>query len=161
MAQNMCHSGFPIHHFVHNYMHNSITKGWYKDILPIEQLLYYRRYLFCWLELYARFDRQVTNPNTHRNHFRIRHFVRILTLVTRKLRVVCGRSTYPTTTLLLRISIFCVRAVCKIQMASYACKHDSQSLSDKPFLRRQCTWTQFQNFRSNINVKHIEPLLYK
>ena len=27
MAQNMCHGGSPIHHFVRNYMHTSITKG--------------------------------------------------------------------------------------------------------------------------------------
>ena len=27
MAQNMCQGGFPVHHFVRNYMHNWINEG--------------------------------------------------------------------------------------------------------------------------------------
>ena len=42
----------------------------------------------------------------------------ILTLVTRKLQVVCWRSTYPMTALLSEMSIFSVRAGCKLRMAS-------------------------------------------
>ena len=45
----------------------------------MEQLLYYWRYLFSWLELYARYDRQVMSPNTERNHLLIQHFVRTYT----------------------------------------------------------------------------------
>ena len=52
----------------------------------------------------------------------------ILTLVTRKLHVVCERSTYRMTVLLSEMPIFCIRAGCKIWMASYAFKHTSQSL---------------------------------
>ena len=58
----------------------------------------------------------------------------IITLVTLKLHVVCGRSTYRTTALLSEMSIFCVRAGCKIQMMSYGSKNNSQSLSDEPFV---------------------------
>ena len=63
----------------------------------------------------------------------------VLALVTRKLQAVCGRSTYGMPAVLSEMSISCVRAGCKIQKASYASKHASQSLSDKPFLRIQCT----------------------
>ena len=61
---------------------------WYKDVLPIERLLSYWRYLFSLLELYARYDWRVMNPNTKRNHFSIHHLC-VLTLVTRKLQIVC------------------------------------------------------------------------
>ena len=40
----------------------------YKNVLPIERLLYYRRYIFSWLELYVRYDQRVMDPNTHHNH---------------------------------------------------------------------------------------------
>ena len=50
----------------------------YKNALPIEQLLYYRRYLFSGLELYERYDWRVIDPNTHCNHFLILHFVHFL-----------------------------------------------------------------------------------
>ena len=47
------------------------------DVLHIEQLLYYPRYLLSSLELYVRYKRQVMVPNMHRNHFAISRFVRI------------------------------------------------------------------------------------
>ena len=62
----------------------------------------------------------------------------ILTLITRKLKVISGHSTYRTTALLLEVSIFCVRAGFEIQLVSYGSKHASQSLSSKPFVRT-CT----------------------
>ena len=65
----------------------------------------------------------------------------VLALVTRKLQLVFGRSTYWMTALLSEMSISCVRAGCKIQMASYTSKHASQSLCDKPFLCIHCTKT--------------------
>ena len=56
-------------------------KNWmsYKDVLPIKQLhyTYYRTYLFSGLELHARCNQWIMDPNTHRNHFPIQHFVHI------------------------------------------------------------------------------------
>ena len=60
------------------YIHTQL-KNWRsytcKDILPIDWLLYSQRYLFCDLQLYVRFDRQVMPPNTHHNLFPMWHFV--------------------------------------------------------------------------------------
>ena len=54
----------------------------------------------------------------------------LLTLIIRKLQVVCGRSTNGTTALLSEIFIFLVGAGCKVWMAaSYASKHSSQRFS--------------------------------
>ena len=61
--------------------------------------------------------------------------VYVLSLIIRKLQVVCGRSTYRMTVLHSEMSVFYVRAGCEIPMASYTSKRASQSLSDKPFLR--------------------------
>ena len=49
-----------------------------------------------------------------------------------------GRSTYWTTFLLLEMSIFWIRVVCEIRLASYGSKYTSQSLFDMPFV---CTST--------------------
>ena len=51
------------------------TNRSYKDVIPIELLLYYRRYLFSWLELYVSYYLRVMDQNTHCNHFLVRHFV--------------------------------------------------------------------------------------
>ena len=109
---------------------------WYKDILPIEWLLYYLRYLFSGLELYARYNQKVMDPNMHCNLFPIPHLC-ALTLITRKLQAVYGHSTYQMTGLLLEMSILCLRAVCEIWLVSYGSKHTFQSLSNKPFV---CTY---------------------
>ena len=77
----------------------------------------------------------------------------VLILITKKLQVICRRSTYRTTALLPEMSIFCVRAGCEIRMVRYASKHALQSLSDKPFLGID---TQRENFRSYVDVQHIE-----
>ena len=47
----------------------------YKNILPIECLLYYLRYPFSGLELHARCEQWVMDPNMNHNHFSIWHFV--------------------------------------------------------------------------------------
>ena len=60
----------------------------------------------------------------------------ILTLRTWKLQVVYWRSTHRMTAILLKMSIFCVRAGCEIWFVSYGSKHASQFLSDKPFACR-------------------------
>ena len=63
--------------------------------------------LFSLSELYVRYDRRVMDPNTHQNYLVIRLFVRTYTHNS-KLQVVCERSTYRMTTLLLEMSISCV-----------------------------------------------------
>ena len=100
----------------------------------MELLLYCRRYLFPSLELYVRYHRQLKEPTCIASAFGY-DILGVLTLVTRKLQVVCGCFTYQTTALLLEMSIFYVRAGCEIQMAIYAFKHASESLSYKPFVR--------------------------
>ena len=57
----------------------------------------------------------------------------VLAVITWKLQVLYGRSMYRKTALLLKMSLFCVRAGCEIRLASYGSKHSSQFLSDKPF----------------------------
>ena len=58
----------------------------------------------------------------------------VLTLITHKLQVVYGRSTYWMTALLLKMCISCVRAGCKIWLVNYGSKNALQSLSDNPFV---------------------------
>ena len=101
------------------------------------------------------------SPNTERNHFRY-DILCVLTLVTRKLQVVCRRSRYRMTVLLSKMSIFCLSTRCEIRMARYASKHSLQSLSDKPFLLVHAVYldTQLENFRPYVDVQHIERLLY-
>ena len=52
----------------------------------------------------------------------------ILTLLTWKVQVVYGCCTYQMTPLVFEISIFCIKAGCKIQLVSYASKHALQCL---------------------------------
>ena len=59
--------------------------------------------------------------------------------ITQKLQVIYGRSTYQTSALLSKMSIFCVRAGCKKGLVSYGSKHALQSLSDKPFVHTYIT----------------------
>ena len=66
------------------------------------------------------------------NLFPVQHLC-ILTLITRKLQVIYGR-TYRMTGLLLEISIFCVRAEYTNRLASYGSKHSLQFLFNKPFV---------------------------
>ena len=70
----------------------------YKNVLhvPIKQLLHYWGYVFSRLDLYARYNQWVMDPNTHHTHFPMWHLC-ILTLITRKLQVVYGRCTFQTT----------------------------------------------------------------
>ena len=51
------------------------------------------------------------------------------------------------TSLLSEMSVFCVRAGCETRIVSYASKHASQSLSDKPFLPIQSSLTH--NFKTS------------
>ena len=76
------------------------------------------------------------DPNGHGNLFRYNTMC-LITLITWKLQVVYGCSTYWTTALQLEMSIFCVRTECEIWLVSYGSKHALQSVSDKPFV---CTY---------------------
>ena len=112
------------------------------DQLTIRQLARVTKTLCIYIgyiQLYSSCYRRVMGSNTHCNHFPIRHLCVLIIFVTRKLQGACRRSTYRMTTLLSEMSIFWVRARCQILMASYASQHASQSLSDKPFVRIQCT----------------------
>ena len=103
----------------------------YKDILPIELLLYYRRCI-----LWARARRYacwVMDPNTHCVLFRY-NILCVLMFITWKLQVVYGCTTYRTTAPLSVVSIFCVRAGCEVRLASYGSKYAWQCLYDKPFV---------------------------
>ena len=90
-----------------------------------------------------------------------------LTLITAKLQVVYGRSTYRTTPLLSEMSILCVRAGCEMRLASYVSKHASQYLSDKPLVR---TSTQLENYTGRMwtfsisndcsTIGHIPCVIY-
>ena len=53
------------------------------------------------------------------------------------------------TAVLSDMSIFCVRAGCKMQLASYGSKNALQSLSDKPFVH-----TDMHNLKTTEN-KHL------
>ena len=81
----------------------------------------------------------------------------VLTLITQKLQVAYGSFTYQMTALLLKMSIFCVRAEYEIWLVSYQSKHASQSLSDKQFVP-----TYMHNLESTdhiyMDVLHIEWL---
>ena len=58
------------------YLHEQVENlRLYNDAVPDKRLLYYRRFLFSGLELYARYNRRLMDPDMHRNLFMIRHFV--------------------------------------------------------------------------------------
>ena len=94
-------------------------------------------------------------PNTHCSLCLLQHAY--TTHISRKLQVVYACSTFQTTALSLEMSIFWVRAACKIQSKSYGSKHTSQSLSDMTF----CVHfhAQLENYRSYLGVLHMERLL--
>ena len=140
MAPNACHSGFPTHHFVYNYTHNSKTKGCIRTFYLSNNSstirgIYSLGYSSMWVTI-SKLWVQARIATTFRYNI-----LCLLALVTRKLQVVCGHSTYQMTALLVEMSIFCVRAGCEIQMASYTSKHTSQCLFNSPFLCIQYTKT--------------------
>ena len=125
MVQNTCCRLFSIHHFVCTYVHNSKTKGC-KDILSNKQLLYYQRYLFPWLELYARCDRRVMAPNSF---FLVSHLC-IITGINWKLLVIYICSAYRTTALHTETFLVWFRIAREIQLESYTRPDTHQSFSD-------------------------------
>ena len=105
----------------------------YKDVVAIERLVYYWRYLFAGLELYARYDQRVMIAYTHRNHFPMWYFVRPYT---------CELQNYRSHIDVVRIEwlLYCWRwsfsvyeLYVRYKLPVMAPK-TSQSLSDKPFV---------------------------
>ena len=73
-------------------------------------------------------------PNRmHCNLFSIRHLY-ILTLITRKVQAIYRRYTHQMTAVLSEVSVFCLKAGCKIRLVGYGSKHSSQFFSYKPFV---------------------------
>ena len=97
------------------------------------------------------------DPNARHNLSPIWHLC-ILTLITRKLLVIYGRCKYWTTALLLKISIFCVKAGFEIWLPSYGSKHSSQFLSNKPFVHPYMHNLKTTGY--NMDIQRIEWLLY-
>ena len=132
MAPNMHSSLFLIHHFVCTYMHNSKTTGCIRtfhilnDCFTIEDV-----YFVSWSCMQYTISKLWLQ--THIATAFWCDVLCVLTLVTQKLPVVYGPSTYQMTALLLEMSIFWVRTTCKILLVSYGSKHASQSLFNKPF----------------------------
>ena len=73
------------------------------DVLHTERLIYYRRCLLSVLELDARYEWRVTPPNTHRSRFPVvlKNMWNFTLSYVDFHPIICGRSTYPTTTVLL------------------------------------------------------------
>ena len=136
MATNARRVGFPVCHFVRNYIHNSKTKGHTRtfclsnDCSTIEDILLVRS--VCEIPSASYGYKHTSKPICNTSFC-------AYTLVARKLLIVCRHSTYGMTALLSQMCIFCVGAGFEIQMGSYASKHASKSLSDKPFLRIPCS----------------------
>ena len=59
--------------------HNSKTEGHIMMFCLSNDLLYYQRYLFPWLELNVRYDGWVMDLKMHRNHFLIWHVLHTYT----------------------------------------------------------------------------------
>ena len=135
MAPNVYCAGFPICHFVCNYKPNLKTKGHIRmfylsndcstigDIYSLGQSCIWDTIDELWIK-------------TRIPTIFLYNILYMLILVIRKLQVICRCSTYWKTALLSEMSILCVRAGCEKRMVSYASKHASQSLSNKPFVHR-------------------------
>ena len=134
MAPNTRCGGFSICHFVHNYTHNLKTKGRIRTFYLSNNWSTIKDNYSVGYSCIRVAIWQIMDPNTHRNHFLI--------------QVLCGCSTYRITALLSEISIFCVRAGGEIRMVSYTSIHESQSLSEKPFLHIHINF--YRNFLSLV-----------
>ena len=129
--KNTRHSGFPIHHFMHNYMHKSKSKGRIRTFYLSNDCSTVRNIYFLgqsgMRDTIGKLWIQTCIITTFQYDIWC-----ILILITLKLKVVCRRSTCRTTVLLSEMSIFSVRTGCEILMAAYASKHKVQSFSGKP-----------------------------
>ena len=118
--------------FVHNYTYNSKTNGRIKmfyllnDCSTVEDI-YSLSYSYM-QDMISELWHQICIAITFQHDI-----LCTFTFITQKLQVIRRHSTYPMTALLSEMSIFCIRAGCKIRMASYASKHSWQSSSETPF----------------------------
>ena len=79
----------------------------------------------------------------------------VLILVTQKLQVACGHFTYRMAALLLEMSIFCIRAGCQIQLASYgSTTHHGIFTVSHLYILTCITW----NYRSCFAYYMTAPL---
>ena len=80
------HDGFPIRLFVHKHVHNSTSESLFIRTFYISNDFSTIGYIYslAWLQLYARDDWQVMEPNMHHNHVLIWLFVRKQLVYSRK-----------------------------------------------------------------------------
>ena len=141
MAPNRRRGLFRIRHFVHTYMPNSKTKHRIRtfylsnDNSTIEDI-YFLGYS-CMRDTIDELWFQARIAT----FFRYDICAYLHALITPKLQVVYGRSTYRTTTLLSMTSIFGVKAVCKMRLPSYDSKHTSHCLP----ISHLCVLTRISN----------------
>ena len=126
------------------------------NILQIEWLLYYWRWLFSVLELDARYDWQVMAPNTHRSVFPISHLC-ILTCIAWKLHVIYGHSAYWMTALLLETFLEWFRVAWEIWLESYGPRHALVILSHN-IVCVYCKPVHTQQLKNNRNYPATENL---
>ena len=136
MGPSMHHEDFPICHFVRNYTHNSKTKGRMRTFYLSNNCSTIGHINSLGESCMQDTIGELYIQNRITTTFRY-NILCVLTLVTQKLQVLCRRSTYQTTVLLSKMSIFCVRAGWGILLVSYASQHTLQSLSNKPFVSMQ------------------------
>ena len=109
MGPNTHHGGFSICCVVRHYMHNSKTKARIRlfylsnDCSTIRDI-YSLGYSCIWINI-SKLWVQTRITNTFQYDI-----LCVFTLVTQKLQVICGHSTYRMTAILSKMSIFCVRA---------------------------------------------------
>ena len=149
MAPNMHRSLFPICHYVCTYTHNLKTKRCIKtfylsnDCLSIKDIYTSQLYLIvCEVQLESCGSKYASQPLSNST-------LCLLTLITRQLQIVYECSIYWMTALLLKMSIFCGRTGCKIQLVSYGSKHALPSLSNKPFTVR----THMHNLKTTGRIR--------
>ena len=107
----------------------------YKDgsTCPMTALL--SEILFTGVQLYARYSWQVMAPKHASQSFLIRNLcIPVLPHITWKLLIVCGRSAYWMTALLLKTFLMWIRVVWEIRLESYSPMHTSWSFSDTTLL---------------------------
>ena len=119
MNLNTRHDLFLIWHFVHTYLHSYLEN--YRpcmDVQHVEWVLYDWRSLFSVLELDVRYRWQVMAPNMHRSGFSISNLC-MVTCITWKLQVICGRPAYRMTALLLETFLVHFRVAWEIRLEIY------------------------------------------
>ena len=124
-------------------------------VLPNERLLYYRRCLFCWLELYTKYDRPVIDPSMCPNLFLIRYLC-VLTHVTRKLKVIKRRSLHRMTAVLSEMS-FCLLQLDPRYDWPVVLPNTYRSVFPISQTITRITWKLKLSY---MDVLHIEWLLY-